>query len=61
MINHNDISAIKQISMLQSYTPKPRDGHTGLVMNDRMYIVFGGDRHHMPFNDLCWIDLSREM
>jgi hypothetical protein len=24
-------------------------------------IVFGGDRHHMPFNDLFVLDLEREL
>jgi hypothetical protein len=31
-------------------TPAGRDGHSGIVVNDR-FIVFGGDRHRMPFND----------
>ena len=53
--------SMKQIAMIQSYVPKPRDGHTGLMLNDKVYVVFGGDRHHMPFNDLWAVDLSKEM
>ena len=30
--------------------PAARDGHTGLVLGEKL-IIFGGDRHHMPFND----------
>jgi hypothetical protein len=44
-----------------SFNPKPRDGHTGIMLNDTEYLVFGGDRHHMPFNDLSGIDLSLEI
>jgi len=30
--------------------PHPRDGHSAVV-NDNIMIIFGGDRHQMPFND----------
>ena len=30
--------------------PHPRDGHSAVVNGDIM-IIFGGDRHQMPFND----------
>mmetsp|Transcript_1126 Transcript_1126/g.1017 ORF Transcript_1126/g.1017 Transcript_1126/m.1017 type:complete len:515 (+) Transcript_1126:82-1626(+) len=43
------------------FNPKPRDGHTGVMLNGDDYIVFGGDRHHMPFNDLASIDLTLEI
>jgi hypothetical protein len=39
--------------------PTARDGHTGIVYGD-YYIIFGGDRHHMPFNDLSYLDLKKE-
>ena len=39
--------------------PAARDGHTGVVWSDN-FIVFGGDRHHMPFNDLFCLDLAGE-
>jgi len=40
--------------------PNPRDGHSCTIANDLM-IVFGGDRHHMPFNDLFVLDLAAEL
>ena len=36
-----------------------RDGHSAVVLDDN-FIVFGGDRHHMPFNDLFILDLGKE-
>lgn len=30
--------------------PHPRDGHSAVV-NENIMIIFGGDRHQMPFND----------
>lgn len=39
--------------------PAARDGHTGAVWNN-FFVVFGGDRHHMPFNDLFMLDLEAE-
>lgn len=37
--------------------PTARDGHSCNVYKNRLYI-FGGDRHHMPYNDICSLDLS---
>ena len=42
-----------------SRRPAARDGHTGMLHNGR-FIVFGGDRHSMPFNDLHFLDLGTE-
>ncbi len=39
--------------------PAARDGHTGIVFGN-YFIVFGGDRHHMPFNDTFILDLKKE-
>ena len=38
--------------------PKPRDGHSCQIANDKM-LIFGGDRHHMSFNDIIMIDLKK--
>jgi len=40
--------------------PAARDGHTGVIFGT-YFIVFGGDRHHMPFNDTFILDLKSEM
>uniref|UniRef100_A0A7S3FU64 Uncharacterized protein n=1 Tax=Strombidium rassoulzadegani TaxID=1082188 RepID=A0A7S3FU64_9SPIT len=40
--------------------PPARDGHTGAVLGD-CFFVFGGDRHHMPFNDFHMLDLKSEL
>lgn len=40
--------------------PAARDGHTGLVIG-RQLIIFGGDRHHMPFNDMFALDIKSEI
>jgi len=63
--NHN-ISNISGSGMLENNygktrgkRPAARDGHTGIVFGN-YYIVFGGDRHHMPFNDTFILDLKGE-
>ena len=45
---------------VQGRRPAARDGHSGLILNDSL-IVFGGDRHHMPFNDMFMLDLQSEL
>lgn len=39
--------------------PAARDGHSGIISNGR-FIVFGGDRHQCPFNDLHFLDIDKE-
>lgn len=45
---------------VQGKRPMARDGHTGIMVGDSWFVVFGGDRHHMPFNDLFILDVRRE-
>ena len=40
--------------------PAARDGHTG-IMHGRYFLIFGGDRHHMPFNDTFLLDVKAEI
>ena len=40
--------------------PNPRDGHSSVIYNGLM-LIFGGDRHHMPFNDMFALDLPNEI
>jgi hypothetical protein len=40
--------------------PAARDGHTGLMYKNHL-MVFGGDRHHVPFNDTYMFDIGAEM
>ena len=49
-----------QTSKTPGKRPPARDGHTGLITGNKM-IVFGGDRHHMPFNDFHVLDLQAEV
>lgn len=37
--------------------PSARDGHSAAIF-DKKLIIFGGDRHHMPFNDLFMLDIE---
>jgi hypothetical protein len=40
--------------------PAARDGHTGLMYRNHL-MVFGGDRHHVPFNDTYMFDIGAEL
>ena len=40
--------------------PSARDGHSCVISNNYM-LVFGGDRHQMPFNDLFLLDCETEL
>jgi N-acetylneuraminic acid mutarotase len=39
--------------------PAARDGHSGIIHEEK-FIVFGGDRHHMPFNDFHYLNIEKE-
>lgn len=38
--------------------PAARDGHSTEISDNGLMFVFGGDRHHMPFNDLYLMKLN---
>jgi hypothetical protein len=44
--------------VVSGVAPAARDGHTCEISNDGLMFVFGGDRHHMAFNDLYLLNLS---
>ena len=52
-----------QFGFVTGSKPTPRDGHSATVDSQGNMYVFGGDRHHMPFNDLYMLklDWAREM
>ena len=60
-MEEEDKQFIKQLAMINKTTkfekmkfgilPNPRDGHSGLIHSNKMFI-FGGDRNTFPFNDL---------
>lgn len=47
-------------SRVQGVRPRPRDGHTAHLYENQM-IIFGGDRHQMPFNDLFSLNIESEI
>jgi len=48
------------VGRVRGRRPTARDGHSGLIYQDNL-VVFGGDRHHMPFNDMYMLDMKAEM
>jgi hypothetical protein len=40
--------------------PAARDGHSATIFNDMM-IVFGGDRHRMPFSDTFSLQVKNQL
>lgn len=45
---------------IRGKVPHSRDGHSADVFEDHM-IVFGGDRHKMPFNDLYFYSINENL
>ena len=61
-ISNNSIGVLDQSVLscrAKGKRPAARDGHTGIVFGN-YFLVFGGDRHHMPFNDTFVLDLKAE-
>jgi hypothetical protein len=49
---------VKYTDLVEGSRPPPRDGHSACVDSQGFMYIFGGDRHHMPFNDLYMIKLE---
>lgn len=54
---HGDQSGIK-VRVHPGKQPPGRDGHSAYMFNGKWF-VFGGDRHHMPFNDTYVLDAAK--
>jgi hypothetical protein len=52
------IGAQTKFGVVRGKAPTARDGHSSVIDKDGYMFIFGGDRHHMPFNDLYMINLS---
>ena len=50
--------SVKYTDLVEGHRPPPRDGHSAVVDSQGFMYIFGGDRHHMPFNDLYMIKLE---
>lgn len=53
-----ETSMAKYTDLVEGNRPPPRDGHTACVDSQGFMYIFGGDRHHMPFNDLYMLKLE---
>ena len=51
---------LKQSSfgVVNGIQPAARDGHTTEISSDGLMFIFGGDRHHMAFNDFFVMKLN---
>jgi hypothetical protein len=52
-----DPSAVR-VRICPGRQPAGRDGHSA-YMHNGMWLIFGGDRHHMPFNDAYVLDTAK--
>ncbi len=43
--------------LVEGIMPAARDGHSADIDSNGNMFMFGGDRHHMPFNDLFFMEL----
>lgn len=43
---------------VQGKVPAARDGHSAMVFGEKM-IIFGGDRHRMPFADTYTLNIKQ--
>lgn len=55
--NESITTVANKSALVRGNKPTPRDGHSATVDSRGFMFVFGGDRHHMPFNDLYMIKL----
>lgn len=54
---HNTYQPTK-VKIVLEKQPTGRDGHSAFLFGSK-WIIFGGDRHHMPYNDTYVLDLAK--
>jgi hypothetical protein len=64
LINYERDEAANRV-MVDRSRPGARDGHSANLVetsdSSQILIVFGGDRHNMPYNDLYLLDFTAEI
>jgi len=56
--SHSKEEGTSKIKIINDKQPPGRDGHSA-CLHEGKWIVFGGDRHHMPFNDTYVLNLEK--
>ena len=57
MLNQSPGPKESHFGVVEGIQPAARDGHSADISEKGYMFVFGGDRHHMPFNDLYLMKL----
>ena len=57
VFNQHKEEVTPKIKVYSEKQPTGRDGHSAWL-HENKWIIFGGDRHHMPFNDVYVLDLD---
>lgn len=47
-----------RVRIISDKQPPGRDGHSS-YLHEGKWFIFGGDRHHMPFNDTYVLDFAK--
>ena len=47
-----------QLTRIVGKRPSARDGHSFTSINENLFVVFGGDRHMMQYNDIYIFDAA---
>jgi len=47
-----------RVRIISDKQPPGRDGHSS-YLHEGKWLIFGGDRHHMPFNDTYVLDFAK--
>lgn len=55
-----DLVVEPTFGLVQNKRPPARDGHFAEIYNGHL-LVMGGDRHHMPYNDLFVLKAEQEV
>jgi len=58
LVRDYQLSQGSQLKVIEGKQPPGRDGHSSFQVNN-YWVIFGGDRHHMPFNDTYVLDLEK--
>jgi hypothetical protein len=54
------IKKVEVCGVIRGKMPAARDGHSAVLHGEQM-IIFGGDRHRMPFSDTYSFDLLQQL
>lgn len=55
------VKKLEVCGLVKNRMPAARDGHSAVMVGQDRMIIFGGDRHRVPFSDMFTMSVKEQL